>query len=103
MLVRGSLAKGILIDKPVVGFLDFSAEKVAEIKAEIAKFGYSPEAVLIRFGLAEKAVASLVIGASSVSQIEKLRNDLAESETIPEESIRDLKAKLPKNSYHDHR
>ncbi len=103
VLVRGSLAKGILIDKPVVGFLDFSAEKVAEIKAEIAKFGYSPEAVLIRFGLTEKAVASLVIGASSVGQIEKLRNGLAESETIPEELIWDLKAKLPKNSYHDHR
>ncbi|MBN7812625.1 aldo/keto reductase [Algoriphagus sp. H41] len=103
VLVRGAFAKGILIDKPVVGFLDFPAEKVAEIKAEIAASGFSPEAVLIRFGLIEKAVASLVIGASSVAQVQKLRAGLEESEAVPDDLILRLKEKLPKNQYQDHR
>jgi len=37
VLVRGAFAKGILIDKPVAGFLDFQKEKVTEIKAEIQR------------------------------------------------------------------
>lgn len=103
VLVRGAFAKGILIDKPAVGFLGFPAEKVAEIKAEIAASGFSPEAVLIRFGLIEKAVSSLVIGASSVAQVQKLRAGLEESESVPDDLILRLKEKLPKNQYQDHR
>ncbi len=103
VLVRGALAKGILIDKPVTSFLDFPKEKVAEIKAEILQLGYSPEAVLIRFGLIEKAVSSLVIGASSVAQVEKLRKGFEESLSIPDDLIWQLKQKFPANQYREHR
>jgi len=103
VLVRGSLAKGILIDKPVTEFLDFPEEKVAKIKAEIQDSGFSPEAILIRFGLSEKAVSSLVIGASSVEQVEKLQKGYEGSQSVPEDLIRQLKERFPKNVYHDHR
>lgn len=103
VLVRGAFAKGILINKPVAGFLDFPKEKVLEIKAEIHKMGFSPEAVLIRYGLVEKAVASLVIGASSPEQIEKLAKGYAECQTVPDELILELKRKFPANLYQDHR
>ncbi len=103
VLVRGAFAKGILIGKPVVSFLDFSAEKVGEIKSEIADCGFSPEAFLIRFGLIEPAVSSLVIGASSEAQVEKLRKGFEESQSIPDELIAKMKAKFPKNYYQDHR
>ena len=103
VLVRGAFAKGILIDKPVACFLDFPEEKVAEIKAEIQSLGYSPEAVLIRFGLMEKAFGSLIIGASSEDQIAKLRKGWEESETIPTALIEDLKRKFTPNLYQDHR
>ncbi len=102
-LVRGAFAKGILIDKPAAGFLDFTAEKVAEIKAEIAQSGFSPEAVLIRFGLVEPTVSSLVIGASSQTQVEKLQKAFVESRSIPEELLANMKSILPKNFYQDHR
>lgn len=103
VLVRGAFAKGILIDKPLSGFLDFPKEKVFEIKAAFQKHGYSSEGVLIRFGLAQKAVSSLIIGASSVDQIEKLKKGLEESQAIPEALIDELKSKYSPNRYQDHR
>lgn len=103
VLVRGAFAKGMLIDKPVSDFLDFPKEKVAEVKSEIQKHGYSPEAVLIRYGLVEKAVSTLIIGASSVDQIDKLRKGFEESKTIPKGLIHELKSKFTPNRYQDHR
>lgn len=103
VLVRGAFAKGILIDKPLSVFLDFTKQRIAEIKAEILKYGFSPETVLIRFGLAEKAVSSLIVGASSVNQIIKLRKGFEESETIPEVLIQEFKSKFIPNLYQDHR
>lgn len=103
VLVRGAFAKGILIDKPIVGFLDFPSEIVREIKTEIDALGFSSEAVLIRFGLMEKAVSSLVIGASSEAQVEKLWRGFEESQAVPEDLIAKLKERLPKNYYQDHR
>lgn len=103
VLVRGALAKGILIDKPVTSFLEFPKEKVSEIKAEILNLGFSPEAVLIRFGLIQKAVSTLVIGASSVDQVSKLAKAVEESKSIPDELILQLKRKLPADQYREHR
>ncbi len=103
VLVRGAFAKGMLIDKPISDFLDFPKEKVLEIKGEIEKSGFPAEAALIRYCLVEKAVSSLIIGASSVDQIEKLRKGFAESESIPTELIQGLKSKFTPNRYQDHR
>ena len=103
VLVRGAFSKGILIDKPVVSFLDFPAEMVGEIKAQIAYCGFSPEAFLIRFGLIEPAVSTLVIGASSEDQVEKLMKGFEDSQSIPDELIVKTKALLPRNYYQDHR
>ncbi|OOG77220.1 aldo/keto reductase [Algoriphagus sp. A40] len=103
VLVRGALAKGILLDKPLTGFLDIPKEKVAEIKAEIHRLGFSPEAVLIRYGLMEKAIGSLVIGASSIEQVEKITKGYEESQAVPDELIQELKRKFSPNLYQDHR
>ena len=103
VLVRGGFAKGILIDKTVTSFLDFPKEKVEALKAEIVATGFSAEAVLLRFGLIEKAVSSLVVGASSVEQVGKLQKAFEESQSIPDELIWRLKAQFPKNIYQEHR
>ncbi len=103
VLVRGSFAKGLLIDKPEEGFLNFNTAQVSAIRERIKSYGFSPEAFLIRFGLAEPAVASLVIGASSVDQVEKMLKGFEESMTIPVESIQNLKAEFPANHYDQHR
>jgi aryl-alcohol dehydrogenase-like predicted oxidoreductase len=103
VLVRGSFAKGILINKEVDNYLDLSKEKVLEIKAEIHESGFSPEAFLIKFGLSQKAVGSLIIGASSVSQVEKMVQGYEESLKIPDQLIHDFKEKFIPNKYQQHR
>ncbi|MBC6368562.1 aldo/keto reductase [Algoriphagus sp. AK58] len=103
VLVRGAFAKGILIDKPEAGFLDKSKEQVRVIRDVIIKSGYMPEAVLIRFGLLQKAVGSLIIGASSIQQVRKLLEGYNQSEVVPEEFVDRLKADFPANRYQDHR
>lgn len=103
VLVRGAFAKGLLIDKPEAGFLNFSPNQVKAIRERIKSFGYAPEAFLIRFGLVQPAVSSLIIGASSVSQVEKMLKGFEESLTIPIEIIESLKAEFPTNHYDQHR
>lgn len=103
ILVRGSFAKGLLIDKPEADFLNYNPEQVKEIKERIKSFGFSSEAFLIRFGLAQPVVASLIIGASSVDQVEKMLRGYQESLKIPEEIIQRLKSEFPANQYDQHR
>jgi len=103
VLVRGSFAKGILINKEVDGYLDVPAEKVKAIKDEIRESGFSPEAFLIKFGLTQKVVGALIIGASSVSQVEKMVFGYEESHKIPDQVIRDFRKKISSNYYQQHR
>ncbi|MDI1322964.1 MAG: aldo/keto reductase [Algoriphagus sp.] len=103
VLVRGAFAKGLLIDKPEAGFLDFGPAQVRAIRVRIASFGFSQEAFLIRFGLAEQVVASLIIGGSSVDQVEKMVKGFEESLAIPLELIQTLKSEFPANQYDQHR
>ncbi|WP_439490775.1 aldo/keto reductase [Algoriphagus sp.] len=103
VLVRGAFAKGLLINKPEEPFLDYSAAEVKEIRELIADSGLLPEAFLIRFGLMQRAVGSLVIGASSVAQVEKLITAYRQQEMISDELLRGVSMKIPLNRYTQHR
>ncbi len=103
VLVRGAFAKGLLIDKSEAEFLDWTPSQVASIRDRIDTAGFSPEAVLIRFGLSQKAVGSLIIGASTVAQIERIHHGFEESSHIPEEVISRLQSQIPVNHYQAHR
>lgn len=103
VLVRGSLAKGMLINKPSEDYLDRSEKEVEEMKEFIYDSGFSPEAFLIKFGLSPDAVGSLIIGASSVEQVQKMLKGYEESLSIPERIISDFKEKFSPNYYQQHR
>ena len=103
VLVRGAFAKGLLINKSEEPFLDYSAAEVKEIRELIADSGLLPEAFLIRFGLMQRAVGSLVIGASSVAQVEKLITAYRQQEMISDELLRGVSMKIPLNRYTQHR
>ena len=103
VLVRGAFAKGLLINKTETDFLDFSKAQVSQLRDAIAETGLMPEAVLIRYGLSPESVGSLVIGASSVSQVRQLVKGYEDSQSVPNEIIRRLKADFPANRYTDHR
>ncbi len=103
VLVRGSLAKGMLINKEAEEYLDLSKQKIQLIKDEIKGSGYIPEAFLIKFGLSQKAVGALIIGASSVAQVEKMAHGYEESQKIPDQVILDFREKFSPNYYQQHR
>ena len=103
VLVRGTFAKGLLINKSAESFLDYSAEEVKKVRELIADSNVSPEAFLIRFGLMQAAVGCLVIGASSVEQVEKMISAYHQKDEISEEIIKQIIAQLPLNRYTQHR
>jgi aryl-alcohol dehydrogenase-like predicted oxidoreductase len=103
VLVRGAFARGVLIDRIGAGFLDFSELEIKAVRNRILSFGLNPEAFLIRFGLSQPSVASLIIGASSSSQIEKIIQGFEESNTVPLTWIDELKAEFSAKKYDLHR
>ncbi len=103
VLIRGTFAKGLLINKSAEPFLEYTAAEVKEIRELIADSGLLPEAFLIRFGLIQPAVGSLVIGASSVQQVEKMIYAYQQHEMISDELIKEISAKIPLNLYTQHR
>lgn len=103
VLVRGAFAKGLLINKSAEPFLDYSAADVKEVRELIADSGLLPEAFLIHFGLIQPAVGSLVIGASSVDQVEKMIFAYQQHEMISEQLMQEVTAKIPLNLYTQHR
>lgn len=103
VLVRGTFVKGLLIDKAAKPFLNFEAKQVNDFQAFANAQDFSPEAILIRFGLAQSVVASLVIGASSAAQIEKMLAGYELSQTISEAALNQFKQKFPVYHYDSHR
>ena len=103
VLVRGTFVKGLLIDKAAKPFLNFEAKQVNDFQAFANAQDFSPEAILIRFGLAQSVVASLVIGASSAAQIEKMLAGYELSQTISEAVLNQFKQKFPVHHYDSHR
>ncbi|NVK49060.1 MAG: aldo/keto reductase [Cyclobacteriaceae bacterium] len=103
VLVRGSLAKGLLLDKKPTAYLDHSLEEVKTIQKEIENTGLDSQAVLLAFGLSQKAVASLSVGVSSLDQVNKLAKAYEASQSIPLELIETLRQKIPAFTYENHR
>lgn len=103
VLVRGCFAKGLLIDKPEIDFLGIPRDQVKKIRERISATGFRPESVLIRFGLHQKSVGSLIIGASSVAQVNRMVSGYEESHHVPERLIQELIADYPANTYQEHR
>ena len=103
VLVRGAFAKGLLLNKSAEPFLDYSATEVKEVRELIGDSGVLPEAFLIHFGLIQPAVGAIVIGASSVQQVEKMIFAYQQHEMISDDLMTDISAKIPLNSYSQHR
>jgi len=105
VLARGSLAKGLLVNKPAAPFLDYSAENVQKAAAAIHAVSNSERdatATAIRYALHHPAVATAVVGMRTAEQLEEgIRAGSAPALTDAE--VTQLRAVLPANQYQDHR
>lgn len=104
VLSRGSVAQGLLVNKPAKPYLNWTIEEIehaAAVVERVAGQSVGSAATAIRFVLQQQAVKSAVVGIRTLAQLE----DSINAVDLPLLSVEDLtilKA-LPLNFYKEHR
>ncbi|MBB6270122.1 aryl-alcohol dehydrogenase-like predicted oxidoreductase [Pedobacter cryoconitis] len=105
VLGRGSIAQGLLVDKPAASYLNWSAEEVAhaaEIVHSITGRNSSSAQTAIRFVLQNQALNSAVMGIRTQAQLE----DIAAAVNFPQLTVQEMDLLLrvsPAHYYLAHR
>jgi len=105
VLARGSLAKGLLINKPAVPFLNYTESEVtkaAQTIQRVADDNRTPTAVAIRYALHHPVVASAVVGLRTEDQL-AAAIEAGKSFPLDQKEIQQLQAAIPSNTYQEHR
>ena len=105
VLARGSLANGVLMDKPAKPYLNYSTqdvEKASSVIAQVAGKEKTKTEVALQYVLRHEVVASAVVGIRTMPQLHDILSvDL--SRRIAPEQIEILKGFSNPNRYTDHR
>lgn len=105
VLARGTLAKGLLIDKEPVSYLDYTTAEVSNAAALIKTIGEKGNgeiASVLGYVLNHPAIASAITGIRTLEQLEAIiavSNNLL----LEKESIEILKQSVALNYYKEHR
>lgn len=100
VITRGTLAKGMLIDKPAQEYLGYSADQVAAMKKALDQTKNALSAS-VKYVQQHPAVASVVAGIRTEEQLELLLN--ANEISFPASKFQELSNVLPANAYDKHR
>lgn len=103
VLARGSVAKGLLIDKPAAPYLRYSQEEVQRAKdavAEVSGAHRSPAQTALKYVLMHPAVASAVVGMRTMEQLEEAA---AAAPRLNEAEYEQLTASIPIQDYGEHK
>lgn len=105
VMVRGALAKGLLIDKPPKPYLDHSKVQVAQMAAAVSKLSQNHRTAgqtAIRYTLQHPAVCSVIAGIRNQAQL--LDNTGASaSSPLTDQELAYLGDLLPAQQYLEHR
>ncbi|MEO9004333.1 MAG: aldo/keto reductase [Ginsengibacter sp.] len=105
VLVRGSVASGLLIDKPAKAYLNYNQEQVASA-ANAIKLISSKERnnaqTAVQYVLKNPTVTSAIVGIRTMDQ---LKEAIETINTLPlnDEEMETLKESVPVNFYEQHR
>jgi aryl-alcohol dehydrogenase-like predicted oxidoreductase len=105
VLTRGSLAGGLLIDKPAKSYLTYKADEVAKAAKTIidtAGIRRSKTEVALQFVLHHPAITSAVAGVRTWEQLEESIH-AANGQALTDDEVEKLKEVLAPNVYVDHR
>ncbi len=100
VLVRGTLAQGILVNKPVKEYLGYSEKQVLAMQRLLKELG-NPVSQSMAFVLDNPAVTTTVLGIRTNEQLEQSLE--AHSETIIPEQIELIRSLFFPNTYQNHR
>jgi aryl-alcohol dehydrogenase-like predicted oxidoreductase len=104
VLVRGSVASGLLIDKPAKAYLNFSESQVAAAAKAIQSVSSSernPGQTAIQYVLKNPAVTAAAVGIRTMEQLKEAVGAI--DKPLTEEEIKVLKESVPVNFYEQHR
>jgi len=105
VLARGSVAKGLLLGKPAVPYLNYAAGEVAAAAAAISKISGRERDVAqtaLRFVLQQPAVSSAIVGIRTGAQLEDALR-VAHTPVLQEDEMTQLKQAIVINKYDQHR
>ena len=105
VLTRGSLAQGLLIDKPAKDYLIYSKEEVAQAVLRIHTLSSnhrSRTATALQFVLQNPAITSAVVGIRTGEQLQQALDSLQAPLLTPNE-MQQLRNSIRPNFYTDHR
>ncbi|MBO9728090.1 MAG: aldo/keto reductase [Chitinophaga sp.] len=105
VLARGSVAKGLLVNKPAAPYLNYTTEDVAAAAAAIRAHSNTARdtaQTALRFVLQQPVVSSAVVGIRTVAQLEDALRAVQAPALLPEE-IAALQQAVPANTYDQHR
>jgi aryl-alcohol dehydrogenase-like predicted oxidoreductase len=105
VLARGSVASGLLVDKPAKTFLDYNEEEVKKAAISIKNLSgpdRSPAQTAIQFVLQNPAITSAVVGIRTSEQLEDAAGAISAPQLTADE-IEKLQKSIEKNFYTAHR
>lgn len=100
VITRGTLAQGMLIDKPGEDYLGYTADQVERMKEAVNQTGF-PIKASIDYVLQHPAVASAVLGIRTEEQLEEVLE--ARNKSSAETDLNRLSNLLKPNIYEKHR
>lgn len=105
VLSRGSLAKGLLVDKKATDYLGQGSKTVETVQTEVSKMansGRNSAQVALKFALGQTAVSSAVTGFRTLHQLDNVLNGI-DTALLTEEELNTLKVTAPATLYDNHR
>ncbi len=107
VFVRGALAQGLLIDKPVKKYLEFTAAEVKAaqdgVNALAKELAVPALAIALKYPLLQEAVKSVVVGIRTEAQFSELKEAIPAMEKLGLADYEHLLNLLPSIRYTDHR
>lgn len=100
VITRGSLATGILVDKPAKDYLGYSKEEVELLKKAIRQTGY-PISSALQYLLNKPVIASTVVGLRTQTQLDEVLESMYH--IISKSTLDELSKVLTPNIYSVHR
>ncbi|RFS21345.1 aldo/keto reductase [Chitinophaga silvatica] len=105
VLVRGGLAKGLLVNKPPVNYLNYTAEQVKDAADAVARNSGASRAVTqtaLEFVFQHPAVSSAIVGIRTIEQLDEALKTI-HSPKLNTEEMQQLRSAIPINKYEEHR
>jgi len=105
VLARGTLAKGLLIDKPAEAYLDYSVDEVAKaatVIGELADKDKSKTAITLGYVLNHPAISSAITGIRTNQQLGNIV-DASTKTVLDRNRFEKLQKAIKANYYKEHR